>query len=260
MEKRTALVTGASRGLGAEFTRQLAAKGYALILVSRVGEDLQRLAQSITAEHDVAVIVKVVDLLDAASLQALLDWLADQPVDLLVNNAGFGTIGLFADNAIEKSMGMVNLQVEALTRLTHAVLPGMIARDRGDIINVSSMIAHMTQRYNAMFAATKYFINGFSACLRKELWGTAVHVQTLLPGLTRTDFYDTEELAPARLSVKIPEKYWMMPDTVVHCSLTALRRHKGVVVPGVKNKFILLYYQLQDMLSVFLPGKKRNPV
>ena len=255
---KTAMITGASRGIGKEFATQLAAKNYALIILARCEQRLYALKQDLEQRYGVPVTVIVADLTVPEDVDRTLAMLGNQVIDLIVNAAGFGTIGLFAHNCIEKSMRMVRLQVDAITRICYACLPGMLERNYGDIINVASTIAYMTQRYNVIYAATKYFLTGFGAALSRELHGKDVHVQTLFPGLTRTEFYDTEELAPARLSVKIPDKFWMQPDAVVKTSLGALNYHKKFVVPGIRNKFFILAYQLSDYWQVWVRGGRKT--
>jgi uncharacterized protein len=255
---KTAMITGASRGLGKEFAVQLAAKNYALILVARNEQRLNTLKEDLMQRFNTSVTVIVADLTVTADVERIITALASQAVDLIVNAAGFGTIGLFAHNCIEKSMRMVRLQVDAITRICYACLPGMLERNYGDIINIASTIAYMTQRYNVIYAATKYYLTGFGAALNRELHGKDVHVQTLFPGLTRTEFYDTEELAPARLSVKIPEKFWMKPEAVVKASLKSINYHKKFVVPGMRNKFFILAYQLSDYWHMWTRGSRKS--
>jgi uncharacterized protein len=255
---KTALITGASRGLGKEYALQLAKKNYALVLVARCEQRLQALKQELVAITDNNVRLIVADLVNAEDVLKLETFVASETIDVLINAAGFGTIGLFAQNDIEKSMRLVRLQVDAVTRLCYACLTGMLERNYGDIINVGSTIAYMTQRYNVIYAATKYYLSGFGAALNRELLGQDVHVQTLLPGLTRTEFYDTPELAPARLSAKIPDKFWMQPVDVVQASLKAMNHHKKFVVPGIRNKFFILFHQLADYFRMWLPGPRKK--
>ncbi len=254
----TALITGASRGLGKEYAIQLAKKNYSLILVARSEQRLQSLQQELTSVTTGEIKLIVADLAVEDDLVKLESIVAVEKIDVLVNAAGFGTIGLFAHNDIKKSMRLVKLQVEAITRLCHACLAGMLERNYGDIINVGSTIAYMTQRYNVVYAATKFYLSGFGAALNRELLGKDVHVQTLLPGLTRTEFYDTAELAPAKLSLKIPQKFWMLPEEVVQTSLKAMNHHKKFVVPGIRNKLFILFYQWTDYFRMWLPGKRKQ--
>jgi uncharacterized protein len=255
---KTALITGASRGLGKQYAIQLAKRNYSLVLVARNEQRLQSLQQELSTVTTGDVKYIVADLVVEDDLNRLESMIAEEKIDLLVNAAGFGTAGLFAHNDIEKSMRLIKLQVEAITRLCFACLSGMLERNYGDIINVGSTIAYMTQRYNVVYAATKLYLSGFGAALNRELLGKDVHVQTLLPGLTRTEFYDTEELAPAKLSLKIPNKFWMLPEQVVHTSLKAMNHHKKFVVPGIRNKLFILFYQWADYFRMWLPGKRKQ--
>lgn len=253
-----AMVTGASSGLGREYAIQLSEKGYDLILVSRSLDRLGSVKRSLHKKFSNRIDIVQADLTIEADLNQLLQLVRGSDLDLLVNAAGFGTIGLFAQNDIEKSMNLVRLQVDAVTRLCYACLPNMLENNHGDIINVGSTIAFMTQRYNVIYAATKYYLMGFGASLYRELMGKNVFVQTLLPGLTRTDFYDTPELAPAKLSTKIPEKFWMKPCAVVASSIKALNYHKKFVVPGWRNKLFILLYQCSDYWQMLIRGSRKK--
>ena len=142
------MITGASRGLGKEFAIQLAAKKYALILVARNEERLNALREDLMQRFNVSVTVVVADLTVTADVDRIIAALASQAVDLIVNAAGFGTIGLFAHNCIEKSMRMVRLQVDAITRICYACLPGMLERNYGDIINIASKTYYGTRKYD----------------------------------------------------------------------------------------------------------------
>jgi uncharacterized protein len=255
---KKAMITGASRGLGKEYALQLAQKGYDLLLIARNDERLKKLQAEIIEQYSVSVIAMRADLTQEQDVIKIIDLMQQHTVDLLINNAGFGTSGLFVQNEIEKCMQMVQLQIDAITRLCHACLPGMIERNYGDIINVGSTIAFMTQRYNVIYAATKYYLTGFGSALNRELEGKDVFIQTLFPGLTRTEFYDTPELAPARLSIKIPDKFWMQATDVVRISLRALNYHKKFVVPGFRNKLFILAYQVSDYWKIWARGSKKK--
>ena len=235
--RRRALVTGASTGLGAVFATALACQQYDLTIVARNRERLEALAERLRQNHGIAVEVVVADLTQGAALRTVEERVAqDQALELLVNNAGFGTTGPFATLDPDREEAEILLNVMALVRLTRAALPGMIARDRGAIINVSSMAAFVPGPYDATYGATKAFVNSFTEALHEELRGTRVRVQALCPGFTHTEF---QQRAGIDVSA-IPAYVWMTPEAVVEASLAALRRGQIVCVPGLMNRLLAL--------------------
>lgn len=243
-EPRTALITGASSGLGASFARQLAARGYQLILVARRQERLERLAAELGARHALRVEVLPADLSQTAGIERVVERIVGQPtLDLLVNNAGFGTTGPFTASDPARQLAMIQVHVVASVRLCQAALPGMIRRGRGSIINVSSVVALLPPLPgNVTYTATKSYLARFSEALQLELSGSGVRVQALCPGLTRTEFHSSPEFkdfGPART----PALLWMTADQVVSRSLRALENGRGVIyVPGWQNKLIVLLF------------------
>ena len=241
--RRRALVTGASSGLGAAFAEALARRGFDLVIVARRRERLEALADELRDRCEVAVQVLVADLTQAADLQAIESHVAsDAALTILVNNAGFGTIGRFAALDPDRDEAEVRLNVLALSRLTRAALPGMIARGLGGIINVSSVTALLPGPYHATYGATKAFVNSFTEALHEELHGTGVRVQALCPGFTRTEFQERAGVA----SRNVPSFAWMTPEYVVEASLIGLRRGTLVCVPGP-------IYQVLTTLIAVLP-------
>lgn len=232
----TALVTGASSGIGARFASHLAGCGYALVLVARRQDRLVALAEKLKQQHGVAVEVLAADLTDAADLERVAAC-AGQPgnLALLVNNAGFGLTGPYAESDVDRQIDMIELHAIASVRLMRAVLPGMIARRHGGIINISSMAAFFPLPNNANYAATKAYLKVFTQSLHQELKGSGVRVQALCPGFTRTEFHDTLESDPRK---GIPGFMWMPADMVVASSLEALARDQVICIPGLKNKLI----------------------
>ncbi len=230
---RRALVTGASAGIGAAFADRLARDGYDLVLVARRRERLEELAKGLRESHRVEVEVLVADLVDAGDLLAVEQRITTPPgLDLLVNNAGFGTNGPFQDSDPDREEHEILLNVLALVRLTRAALPRMVARGSGAVVNVSSMAGFVPAPYNATYGATKSFVNSFTEALAEELRGTGVRVQALCPGFTRTEF---QEVADVDVSA-IPDVAWMEPEPVVDASLEALESGDVVCVPGLGNR------------------------
>lgn len=228
-----ALVTGASAGIGLAFAERLARDGYELVLVARRRERLDALAKRLGESDETAVEVLVADLTDAADVLTVEQHVAAAPgLDLLVNNAGFGTSGSFRELDPDAEEREILLNCLALVRLTRAALPPMVERGSGGVINVSSMAGFLPSPYNATYGATKAFVNSFTEALAEELRGTGVTVQALCPGFTRTEF---QEVADVDTSA-IPDFAWMEPEPVVDASLAALKAREVVCVPGLGNR------------------------
>ena len=233
--KPRALVTGASSGIGAAFARRLARDGRELILVARTLDRLEELATELRERDGHTVTVVAADLTKPAELHKVEEQVAsDTALDLLVNNAGFGTIGRFATLDPDREEEEVRLNVIALQRLTRAALPGMVERKRGGIINVSSMAGLQPGPCNATYSATKAFVNSFTEALHEELRGTGVQVQALCPGFTRTEFQQRAGIDTSDL----PAFAWMSAEAVVDASLAGLGRGDVVLVPGFGNRVL----------------------
>jgi len=231
--QRTALVTGASSGIGEVFARRLAQDGYRVILVARRQDRLDLLARELPAAETLAA-----DLTVPRELALVEARLAAEPqLELLVNNAGFGTKGLFWETPLEGQDRMYQLHVIATMRLARAALAAMVPRARGGVINVSSVAAFGQGPGNISYCATKTWMNSFTEGLDLELRGTGspVRVQALCPGFTVTEFHDAMGMSRAG----IPGWLWMRAEDVVDQSLRGLARGKLFVVPGAFYKFIV---------------------
>jgi hypothetical protein len=226
-----ALVTGASSGIGRAIAVRLAADGSDLVLVARRRDRLEALADELTRAHGVGVEVLVADLTDPDGVAAVEGRLraANPPVDLLVNNAGRGGQGAFADMPIAWQEEQIRLNVLAPVRLAHVALEGMLARGRGGILNVSSIAGLQPMPHVATYAATKAYLSSFSHALHEEVRHQGVTVTNLLPGFTRTEFH---EAAAINRSI-VPGPAWMKADTVARAGLRAVARGRAQCVPGV---------------------------
>jgi short-subunit dehydrogenase len=227
--KKVALVTGASAGLGVDFARQLSKRGHRLVLVARRKERLEELARELGNARAVAIDLSKKDA--AAKLLADLES-NGETVDLLVNNAGFGLIGRFAELDAKRERQMIDLNVGALTELCRAVAPGMIARKSGGIINVASTAAFQAGPKMAVYFATKAFVLSLTEALHEELKPHGIKVSCLCPGPTRTEFGEVAGFGGNgmfdRVAMESPE--------VVTAGLEGLDSNKAVVIPGLVNK------------------------
>ncbi|MGE5124192.1 MAG: SDR family NAD(P)-dependent oxidoreductase, partial [Acidobacteriaceae bacterium] len=210
---RTALITGASSGLGAEFGHQLAAGGYDLILVARRQDRLEQLKDELASRYEVGIIVCSADLSSMDGIGGVVKLIDRTPdLDMLVNNAGFGLRGRFHRVEAEKELAMLMVHMVAPVMLTRAALPAMVERNRGFIINVSSMAGLIPIR-TVLYGTSKSYLIRFSEALQAELQGTQVHVQALCPGFTYTEMHDTAEYAHFSRQ-DIPKFLWMTPGQV----------------------------------------------
>ena len=234
--RRTALVTGASSGIGAVYARRLGAQGYDLILVARREERLKELAEELERSHGVEAEVLAADLSEEAGLRKVEERIARAGnLEFLVNNAGFGTRGLFFRTGTEEQDRMHRLHVLATVRLSHAALPGMVARGKGNVVNVSSVAGFGQSPGNASYCATKAWMNSFTEGLYLDLAAarSPVKVQALCPGYTLTEFHQAMGIGRDH----VPAAWWTSAEDVVDASLRGLARGKPVVVPGWRYKF-----------------------
>jgi len=231
---RTALITGASAGMGAEFARQLAAMGTSLILVARRLDRLTELTREIQAKHGVKVEVLQADLATSEGVELVERRIEDDATfDLLVNNAGFGSgKGSFHEREAADHLNMIKVHITATVRLTRSALPGMIARGRGAVINLAS-IAAFSPVSGPMYSGTKAFLVMFSENLQGEMRDKGICVQALCPGMTHTEFHEVADIDKAI----VPKILWMTAEEVVRISLRRLGRGT-ICIPGWKNKVI----------------------
>jgi short-subunit dehydrogenase len=244
MPERYALITGASSGIGAEFARQLAAEGIHLALVARNEQRLQALRDELRSTYPVAVEILPADLGDDDGIAKVAAFIQALPrLDLLINNAGFGVVAMFAESDIERQISMVQVHVNATLRLCHAALPGMIAQHNGAIINVASVSAFAPTPHSPTYSASKAALVNFSRGLHSELRGTGVRVQALCPGFTHTHFHDGADFRGFRQE-QLPDFMWASAEAVVRDSLHALRNGGPVVVvPGWINRLMVTFIQ-----------------
>ena len=238
MARPLAVITGASAGLGAVFARRLAAQGYDLLLVARRRDRLENLAGELSRAHSIAAEPLPADLAAAEGLETVKSRVASAPeLELLVNNAGFGTKRRFFDAVPEDQVRMHRLHVDAVVQLTRAALPGMVERNRGAIINVASVAAFARSPGNVSYCATKAWMAAFTEGLYLELsgLGSKVTVQALCPGFAYTEFHDVMGFERSRVSRSL----WMSAEEVVDASLAGLRKRKLYVIPGWRYRLFV---------------------
>jgi len=231
-----ALVTGASSGIGEVFARKLSRLGYHLLLVARRRDRLEKLSAELKSAEFLTA-----DLALDSDLRLVENRIAaESNLQFLVNNAGFGVVGEFYEKDLESQDRMHRLHIIAIERLTHAALRGMVARLKGNIVNVSSVAGFLTTPFNVSYCATKAWINSFSEGLHLELKAihSPVRVQALCPGFTRTEFHQASDIDRST----IPRSLWMSAECVVDTSLRGLRRNRAIVVPGWRYKLFLAVY------------------
>jgi short-subunit dehydrogenase len=247
-ERPLAVVTGATAGIGRVFCEKLAARGHDLLLVARDRARLEATAAELSAAHGVAARVHDADLGDAAATEALAEALgAEARVDVLVNNAGFGTKGTLARTDAAAQQRLVRVHCLAPLRLAQAVLPGMVARRAGAIVNVASVASFITVPGTVTYSAAKGFLRMLSDGMAAELAGTGVKVQALCPGWTRTEFHG--RMGGGREG--IPAWAWLSSDDVVDASLRALDRGGPVVVvPDARYKALVSAVRLLPLRAL----------
>lgn len=232
------LVTGATSGIGKVFADRLAARGHDLILVARDAARLERLGAELHGRYGIQVEARRADLSRDDEIEQLAARLRNgPPLEMLVNNAGFGTKGTVAESDPGPQAAMLHLHALAPMRLSQAALPGMLARHRGAIVNVSSVASFIYTPGNANYSATKAYLTVFSEGLAGEVAHAGVQVQALCPGFTRTEFHDRMGLSAAALGRR---PFWLRAEEVVDCSLRALDRRGPVVcIPDWRYKLLV---------------------
>lgn len=241
MVDQWALITGASSGIGAEFARQLSARGMHVILTARRAELMEELAAELRTKHATRCEIIACDLTQPNAVPELLQEIQRRglTVQLLVNNAGFGVVGEFDEAPLERLLQLIQLNISALMELTYRILPGMLAQRSGAIVNLSSLSAFQPVAYMGVYAASKAFVLHFTEALAIELRHRKVVLLAVCPGVTRTPFFDIAG-APGWLQKHSSQT----PEEVVRVALKALGRRRMVVVPGWRNWLLTLIVRL----------------
>ncbi|MEM5458212.1 SDR family oxidoreductase [Paraburkholderia phytofirmans] len=256
--KGTALVTGASSGIGAVYADRLARRGYDLILVARDVERLNSLADRLKTETGRHVETIGADLTVKADVRRIEERLrADRGITMLVNNAGVGATASLIDSNVDELEKMIALNVTALTRLTAAVVPGLVERGNGIVINISSIVALSPETLNGTYSGTKAYVLNLTQSLHHEVGGKGVQLQAVLPGATSTAFWDRAGLAVEHL----PQQIVMTAEDMVDAALAGLDQGELVTIPSLPDaadweRFNSARQQLQPNLSHKLPAAR----
>lgn len=235
---KTALVTGASFGIGETFAEELAARNTNLVIVARSKDKLDQLATQLQQQHNIKVEVIAQDLTQPNATQTVFDTITQKGIviDLLINNAGFGDYGAFVERPLEKQVAMIQLNNIALVELTHLFLPGMKQRGSGGIINVSSIAAFQPLPYLSIYAATKAFVLSFTEAIWAENKDSGVHITAVCPGPTESQFFERAEFPDSLSGAK---SNYASAEKVVKDALQALEKNQSnLVTGGVANHFI----------------------
>ncbi len=236
-KKETALITGASGGIGEEFARQLAKKGYNLILVARSRDKLNQLKKAWEEELGISVVVYPTDLANRRQLNQLYDRIKYEKlqVDILINNAGFGDFGEFTNTSWKKEDAMIRVNINALTYLSKMFAKEMVNRGHGYILNVASTAAFQPGPLMAVYYATKSYVLSYTQAIANELKGTGVYATVLCPGPVETEFKENANLADSKLFKRMTPS---SPRTVATSGLKAMFNKKTVHIPGFANRFL----------------------
>ena len=228
----TALITGASTGIGSIYAHRLAQRGYDLILVARDQQRLNNLAKEINAKTGRKAETLAADLTVRADLKRVEERLrSDRSITALINNAGFGGVAKLIDSNVDDMDNMIQLNVTALTRLTSAALPGFIERSKGLIINIASIVALSPELLNGVYSGTKAFVVNLTQSLHNEVKDKGIQVQAVLPGATRTEFWDRAKLPVHNL----PEDWVMTAEEMVDASLAGLDHGELITIPALPD-------------------------
>ena len=255
MQKKTALITGGSAGIGLALAKCFAAHGHDLVLIARSRDTLEAAAGKIEGKYGVKVTTLVFDLSDPESPQKLFDLITGETiqVDFLINNAGFGLGGEFADTDIDKELDMIQVNVATVVHLTKLFLPAMIKRKEGRIMNLASTASFYPGPHASIYYASKAFILSFSEAIAEELRNTGVTVTALCPGPTHTEFAERSGTSNTRL---FKQSIVASAEDVARFGYAAMMRGKRVAVPGIGNKFLIQADRLAPRRLVTLLTRK----
>lgn len=248
-EKKTALITGASSGIGYEFSKLFAEAGYNLVLVARNKQKLKQLADELEGKFGTSVMSISKDLSASTAPQEIFDGLQQESIhiDILVNNAGFNVYGSFSETDLMEELQMVQVNLVSLTHLTKLFLPGMLIKGYGKILNVGSTGSFGPGPFNAVYCATKSFVLSFSEAIAEELQGTGITVTALCPGATKTEFFKRANMA----NINLLKRGVMDAKTVAEIGYNSVMKGENVVIAGTYNKLMIFLtrFMPRDMIT-----------
>ncbi len=250
MPDKIALITGATSGIGAAYAKKFAEYGYDLILSGRRKEKIESFAGTIRETYHVAVEVVISELSEKDGIQKVIDQIQGRPVEVLVNNAGFGANSLYQDCDLEVMERLAKVNVLAPMEIIRAVLPGMVQRNSGTIINISSESVYMSVPKNSVYAGAKAFLKTFTEGLAMDVYGTGVKVMAVCPGLTHTDFHEKMGMDKSR-QVNRGAVRWMSPEDIVNVSLQDLAKNRIVSIPGLHTKVLTMFLNLMPRKTYY---------
>jgi short-subunit dehydrogenase len=254
MPKGAALITGASSGIGAELAKLCAADGYSPILVARRADQLQELAASLSKTYGVEARAVAADLSDPSAPQSIFEATPREPIEILINNAGFGLRGPFAETDWLAEQRLVEVNIKALTHLTKLYLPDMLRRRSGRILNVASTAAYVPGPFMAFYYASKAFVRSFSEAVADEVKGSGVTVTVLCPGPTRTSFFESAGIADSNLL----KGNSMEAAEVARIGYRAMMAGKVEVIAGARNRWMMLGTRLAPRTMLAGIARKLN--
>jgi uncharacterized protein len=248
-KKGTALITGASTGIGAIYADRFARRGYDLVLVARDHQKLQRVAEALTLKHHVKVEILPADLTQKNDLSLVEQRLkTDSNISLLINNAGLGAVTPLADSNMDDIETMITLNVTALTRLSGAVVPGFVSRGKGAVINIASIVALAPEMLNGAYSGSKAYVVNFTQSMHHELSAKGIQVQAVLPGAIDTPFWDKSGLPVQHL----PSQIVMQPDQLVDAALVGFDQGELITIPSLPD--VAEWEALESARKVLAPN------
>ena len=261
MANKTAVITGATSGIGAAYAEAFARRGYDLILTGRRKEKIEAQAEKIRSACSVGVEVVLAELSEETGIQMVLDAMQGKEIDVLINNAGFGVAARYQDSDLKVMEQLAKVNVLAPMELIRSVLPDMIRRHSGTVINISSEGAYLVMPGNSVYSGVKSFLKVFTECLHLDLDGTGVRVLTVCPGLTHTDFHEKMGMAKSR-QIDHGMMRWTSPEKIVELSLKDLQKGKVISIPGFHTKFFIDFLRLLPKKTYYrlarnVGGKKK---
>lgn len=250
MPNEVAVITGATSGIGAAYANKLAQRGYDLVLTGRRKEKIEAVSAEIQQKYKVRVEVVLAELSEPEDIKKFVDFIKEKEIGVLVNNAGFGASSLYQESDLAVMEQLAKVNVLAPMELIHAVLPGMVKRGSGTVINISSESVYMIIPKNAVYSGAKAFLKSFTEGLHLDLMGTGVEVMAVCPGLTHTDFHEKIGIDKSRQTNR-GQIRWMSPEEVVDISLRDLEKGKVVCIPGNHTKMLTRLLSMMPRKSYY---------